>query len=171
MKSILIQLIGPGGWISSGDDRELQDTVGQVDDAPRVAHRIIVNNGNRAAAGQGFGIEQDPAIWSGKPKISHARAVEWALDNMVFANIPPEDSPSSAAFGFYLIARRSPADAAKFLKDNLPKTLREEAKRGAGFVLDAEKLNKHIDMVEKMGSDAVHYERELLNRQAKADGR
>ena len=127
--------------------------------------------GEPTVRGKTFGIELDPSIWNGKPKIGKAREVEWALDNLVFANVPPEDSPSSAAYGFYLIARRSPADAAKFLKDHLPKTLREEAKRGEAFADDTEKLIKHTRMVEKMGSDAVHYERELLSKQAKADGR
>ena len=128
-------------------------------------------SGIEPAGGKTFGIELDPSIWNGKPKIGKSREVEWALDNLVFANVPPEDSPSSAAYGFYLIARQSPANAAKFLKDHLPKTLREEAKRGEAFADDTEKLIKHTRMVEKMGSDAVHYERELLNKQAKADGR
>lgn len=126
--------------------------------------------GERTVRSTTFGIELDPSIWNGKPKIGKSREVEWALDNMVFANVPPVDSPSSAAYGFYLIARRSPADAAKFLKDNLPKTLREEAKRGATFADDTAKLIEHTRKVEKMGSDAVHYEEELLRKRAMASG-
>lgn len=146
------------------DYREIRGRVMQ----DRKPLKRAAGGGEPADSVEGFGIDQDLGLWDGKPKISKSREVEWALNNMVFADVPPGNSPSSAAYGFYLIARQSPAQAAKFLKDHLPKTLREEVKRGEATGDDTDKLIRHTRMVEKMGSDAVHYEEKLLRKRASA---
>lgn len=103
----------------------------------------------------------DKVIWKGKKRISKDREVAWALDHMGVA-AKPQDAPTAGAYAMWQVAEASPASMERFLKDHLPKVLKAERDADSRIHDDAAKLVEHIAQVEKIGSDAVNYEKELL---------
>ncbi len=111
---------------------------------------------------------------SAEQQLSVLKEVEWVKNNLVVADVKPEDAPSPGAWAMLVSYRASPGTARFFFEKIVSATMprRQEIEAQERFKDDGRKLDDMADGVKKMADLAVERAREQWERlEAQARGK